>query len=337
MNRKVLALACVVLFLAVGIYAWLTRNPAKPSAAEASAAHPCGGSAAPAEWKHVLVLVYENKDHAEVIGDRAAPFITGLAAACGTAYSGEPGADPKNNWHDADYKVDGSVDGHYNSKPNYATYASGVSPSVHGILNDAYETTTDVDNVFNQMNRAGKTVKSYYHGPASETPCASPDFSGSYHDAMRYFSNLGGHSTDPTTFCNTHDVPLENLMSDLSGDSLPAFAMVFPTNEENMHNNSVASGDNWARAFLTPIFDSPQYRRGDIAIFFVWDEDTAIPNVLIAPSIVPGSKVPAPVGNPISHFAALRTWDEMLGLPPLADAAQAPSLLGFFNGEAASR
>ncbi|HET8708709.1 MAG TPA: hypothetical protein VFL85_00335, partial [Candidatus Saccharimonadales bacterium] len=74
---------------------------------------------------------------------------------------------------------------------------------------------------------------------------------------------------------------------------------------------------------------------GDTALFFVWDEDTNIPNVLAAPSIKPGSHPTVPSGsNPISHYSALRTWQEMLGLSPfLGNSGQAPSLLSFYNGK----
>lgn len=310
-------------------------GPGRVPSSMASAELPCVGSAAPREWKHVVVLVYENRSYDQVIGTNEAPYITRLANLCGTAYSGSAGAEPTNNWHDADYRVDGTLEARYNSKPSYATYTSGLSPSVHGIVDDRFNSTSDVDNIFNQLRVAGKSVKSYYDGPASDTPCASSNFKGAYHDAIRYYTNLGGQSSDPTTFCNTHDVPLSTFMSDLDSGNLPAFATILPTNDENMHDNSVESGDAWAKGFLDPILNSAQYRKGDTAIFFVWDEDTAAPNVLIAPSIVPGSKVPAPMGSPISHFSALRTWNEMLGLPLLADAAHAPSLLSFFNGDAA--
>jgi phospholipase C len=335
-SRQGHALALGMVVVSIFVASACSREPgapAKVASSTASAAKPCVGSEAPAHWNHVIVLVYENKSYDEVIGSRNAPFITGLANACGSAYSGAPGAEAKNNWHDSDYKVDGSLDAHYNSKPSYATFTSGVSPSVHGIVNDAFDATSDVDNIFNQLRVAGKTVKSYYNGPASPTPCAAANFSGSYHDPIRYYTNIGGQSSDPNTFCNTHDVPLSTFLDDLNSGKLPEFSFVLPTNEQNMHNNSVSSGDAWARDFLTPILNSEQYKKGDTAIFFVWDEDTAIPNVLLAPSIVPGSRVAAPEGNPISHFSALRTWDEMLGLPLLADAAQAPSLLSFFNGE----
>jgi phospholipase C len=322
---------------ALGALAAACATTTGPSPSTASAEQPCVGSRAPREWKHVVVLFYENRSYDQVIGTADAPFITSLAQRCGSAYSGQPGAEPTNNWHDADYRVDGTLERRYNSKPSYATYTSGVSPAVHGIVNDEYEATSDADNIFNQLRQAGKSVKVYYDGPPSETPCAKANFSGAYHDPLRYFTNVGAQSADPSTFCNTHDVPLVHFGADVATDQLPAFSIVLPTNDANMHNNSVATGDEWAEAFLTPLLQSELYRRGDTAIFFVWDEDTAIPNVLIAPSIVPGSRVAAPTGAPISHYSALRTWEEMLGLPLLGDAPKAPSLLAFFNGEAAAR
>ena len=80
------------------------------------------------------------------------------------------------------------------------------------------------------------------------------------------------------------------------------------------------------------MLNSQAYANGDLAIFFLWDEDTPIPNVLLAPSVIPGTKIPAPTGNPISHFSALRTWEEMLDLPLLGDTGAAPSLLPFLEG-----
>src|SRR5215213_9403008 len=93
----------------------------------AGASTPCVGARAPQVWRHVVVLMMENKSHHQVIGARDAsgtlvsPFISELAGKCGTAYSGTSGAAPTSNWHDANYRVDGSFDGDYWSKPNYAT------------------------------------------------------------------------------------------------------------------------------------------------------------------------------------------------------------------------
>ncbi len=136
-----------------------------------SAANPCTGAHAPAQWHHVIVLMFENKTYDKVIGP--APYITRLANKCATA----------TDWKDADTKVDGSLDGKHDSKPNYATLTSGVSPSVHGLINDKYDATTSVDNIYNQLNLAGKSFKDYYEGQAGG---CNVRFNGDYHDPMRY-------------------------------------------------------------------------------------------------------------------------------------------------------
>jgi hypothetical protein len=255
--------------------------------------------------------MFENRFYNEVIGP--APYITSLAAKCATAP----------DWKDADYRVDGSPDGNYVSKPSYATLTNGLSPSVHGLTNDVYGTTTDVDNIYNQLNLAGLSFKDYYEG---EPGGCTARFNGDYHDAIRYYTNVAD-------ICDAHDVPLSTFMADVNSGNLPAFSMILPNNQHNMHDNSINSGDAYAQSLLDPLLNSQAYANGDLAIFFLWDEDTPIPNVLIAPSIIPGTKITVQAGNPISHFSALRTWLEMLGLPRVGDVQLAPSLLPYFEGK----
>jgi hypothetical protein len=166
--------------------------------------------------------------------------------------------------------------------------------------------------------------KDYYEARAGG---CSVRFSGDYHDPIRYYTNVAD-------ICDAHDVPLSTFMADVNSGNLPAFSMLLPTNAHNMHNNSVASGDAYAQSILDPLLNSQAYASGDLAIFFLWDEDTPIPNVLLAPSIVPGTKINVSTGNPISHFSALRTWEEMLGQPLLGDTNAAPSLLPYLQGQA---
>src|SRR5258706_12033623 len=275
----------------------------------ASADNPCIGAPTPTKWNHIVVLMFENKNYNEVIGP--APYITSLANKCATS----------TNWKDADTKVDGSADGQYNSKPSYATLTNGLSPSAHGLIDDTYSTTTNVDNIYNQLNIAGMSFKDYYDAEAGG---CGVRFSGDYHDPIRYYTNVA-------SICDAHDIPLSTFMTDVNNGDLPAFSILLPTNKHNMHDNSVASGDAYAQSILDPLLNSQAYAKGDVAIFFVWDEDTPIPNVLLAPSIATGTKISVSSGNPISHFSALRTWEEMLGLPLIGDAKQAPSLLPFFG------
>jgi len=280
-----------------------------PSTTAADAANPCIGAPAPAHWQHIVVLIFENKSYDEVIGP--APYITRLASQCAAAI----------NWQDANSKVDGSEDGNYKSKPSYATLTSGVSPSVHGLIDDNYRAKTDVDNIYHQLDLAGISFKDYYEGwPGG----CRMRFRGDYHDPIRYYRNVAD-------ICNAPDVPLSRFLRDVNNGDLPAFSMILPAKKHTMHDNDIASGDQYAQSILDPLLNSQAYARGDMAVFFLWDENTPIPNVLLAPSIVPGTTIAVLTGNPVSHFSALRTWEEMLGLPLLGDTPQAPSLLPFFD------
>ncbi len=315
--KKVWLLKIVIGF-SLGLSACASSVPTLPPASSIasvntantiSAVNPCIGARAPAQWHHIVVLMFENKKYDQVIGP--APYITNLAHKCATA----------TDWKDADTNVDGSPDGKHNSKPNYATLTSGLSPSLHGLINDTYSATTSVDNIYNQLNLAGKSFKDYYEGKAGGCKVR---FDGDYHDAIRYY-------TDVAAICDVHDVPLSTFMTDLNSGNLPAFSMILPEKNHTMHDNSIASGDAYAQSILDPLLNSQTYAEGDLAIFFLWDENTPVPNVLLAPSIVPGTQITVSKGNPISHYAALRTWEEMLGLPLLGDTKLAPSLLPFFG------
>ena len=62
-------------------------------------------------------------------------------------------------------------------------------------------------------------------------------------------------------------------------------------------------------------------------MLWLWDENTPMPNVVIAPSVGPGSVVSAP----LSHYSTLRAVETMLGLPVLGNASTAPSLRTAFG------
>lgn len=289
-----------------------TSTPDFTTTPVADSANPCIEAPPPARWNYIVVLMFENKSYDEVIGP--APYITSLADRCATAP----------DWHDADTRVDGSHDGRYPSKPGYATLTNGLPPSVHGLTNDAYRSTTEVNNIYHQLSLSGLSFKDYYEAEAGG---CGVRFSGDYHDPIRYYTNVAD-------ICNSHDVSLSTFMEDVNSGNLPAFSMILPSNEHNMHNNRISSGDDYAKSLLEPLLDSQAYASGSLAIFFLWDESTPIPNVILAPSIVPGTKITVPSGNPISHFSALRTWEEMLGLPLLGDVESAPSILPFLEGRA---
>ena len=64
---------------------------------------------------------------------------------------------------------------------------------------------------------------------------------------------------------------------------------------------------------LSKILDSPTYAAGSTAVMVLYDEDHPVPNLIIAPTAKPGPNTDPGAG----HAAALKTWDQMLGLPAI--------------------
>ena len=106
----------------------------------ANAEHPCGGGVPPATYDHVIWIWMENHSVAQVIGQPGAPFVTGLAAACGQA---------------TNYRSVGSP-----SLPNYIGATSG---DTWGIGDDAGPGAHQlkVDNIFRQVRASGRRAMSF--------------------------------------------------------------------------------------------------------------------------------------------------------------------------------
>ena len=127
-----------------------------------------------------------------------------------------------------------------------------------------------------------------------------------------------GYYTNVSDICDEHDVPLSTFMEDVNSGNLTGILMILPANDHSMHSNSIASGDAYAQTILDPLLNSQAYANGDVAIFFLWDEDSPIPNVLLAPSIVPGLKSTCSGWNPVFSLLGAANLEDV-NLPLLGD------------------
>ena len=157
--------------------------------------------------------------------------------------------------------------------------------------------------------------------------------SGEYavrHNPPVYYSTLQG--------CSSFDVPYTQLASDLAHHSLPAFAFVTPNVVSDMHDGTVAQGDSWLAANLPTIVNSSDYMSGSVVVFVTWDEGEGgatkncatnatdvgchVATLVVSPSTTPRTTS----AELFNHYALLRTTEELLRLPLLGQAAQAPSM-----------
>ena len=133
---------------------------------------------------------------------------------------------------------------------------------------------------------------------------------------------------DDRQACQRDDVPFDQFAADLAGpgESFPAFALITPDICNDMHDCSVATGDDWLRTNVEPILSSPLYKAGRTAVFLVFDESEGsgtMPFIAIAPSVAPGTVATAT----LDHFSLLRFTEEALGITEhLGRAASTPPI-----------
>ncbi len=267
---------------------------------------PCAQRAAPTRYRHVVWIWMENHSYSEVIGSPQAPFQTGLVEQCAAATA---------------QAVVGSP-----SLPNYIGATAGQN---FGIADDAAPSDhliTD-DNIFRQVRASNGVAKSYQEAMPSNCALTSSGLYAVKHNPAAYFSAAADRAA-----CQLDNVAMGSttggaFIHAIKNDALPTLAFVTPDLCNDTHDCAVDVGDRWLAKWIPKITASAAYARGDTAVVITYDEPTPVPNVWIAPSVKPGARMT----NPTDHYAALRTIEEMLGLPLLAQAANAPSYRATFH------
>ena len=291
----------------VAVLAALATGCAAPDPVPANAAK-CGSSATPpAHYEHVVVVMEENRTWADVGGagfkDPSMPFLRDAANSCSTFL----------HWTETNTTQ--------NSLNQYIGLASGVSnDSTVDDCDPGVGCRSTDDNIFRQVRLAGGTARSYVEG--ATTGCSAAGNAAKHVPAMYFF----GTYTDGTGAHNDHDACAEEVrpLTELDVDHLPTFAMITPNLCNDGHDCLNAAVDTWAREHLQPILDSAAYASGNTVVMVLYDEDRPVPNLIMAPTATRGRNDAVQA----SHASALKTWEQMLGLPEM-DApavAAAPSL-----------
>ena len=254
---------------------------------------PCLGAARPARWAHVVVVVMENRDYGQIIGQPAAPYINSLAARCGLATNYQAVTHP--------------------SLPNYLTMTGG---STFGVTDDKPPAAHPISaaSIFSQVGATGwRALQESMPGP-----CALTNY-GSY--AVRH--NPAAYYTSIRSACQTRDIRYDLAAAP---DVSAAYTFVTPNLIHDMHDGTVADGDAWLSAFVPKVLASPQYQAGNTLLVITWDEGTIASNqvaaLMVAPSIRPGTRS----DTSYTHYSLLRTSEELLGLPLLGQAGGATSM-----------
>jgi len=234
---------------------------------------------------HVVVIVEENKSLAEIVDNGRAPFINSLARR-GALFTQSHGVT-------------------HPSLPNYLALFAGVTND-NGDGCPATGFSRTAPNLASELLAVHRTFGGYAEGlPA---PGSSVCAAGSYarkHAPWVEFTNVSASVQKPFAQFPEYS-------------RLPTVAFVVPDVDDDMHDGSIAAGDDWLVKNLGKLVAWAESH--DTLVVLTWDEGydayNTIPTIFFGPMVRPGR-----YSTPITHYDVLRTLETMYGLSPSGGAA----------------
>jgi hypothetical protein len=324
-----LALLLTTILLGVGTPRFAYTQPG-PSMPESASVPDLAGLP---RYDHVVIVVEENKDYDEVIGDAAAPYINNVLKAEGANFTRMYGEE------------------HY-SQGNYFWLFSGSNQSV-GFRDQMPTTLFTSRNLGEQLitkcrptqpYRQCLSFKGYAEGlPSVGSTVEAVQKEGCSQDCIIYgrkhvpwisFANVPNGTTVETS----SNLRFEDFPRDFS--KLPTIAFVIPNLENDMHNGNVIpemvrKGDDWLRAHIDPYYqwakshnsllilavDENDDKRRYVGLTnpavkatdeYTKDLQNRTVTIFAGAHIKPGDYEEGPAG--ITHVTILRTLEAMYGL-----------------------
>jgi phosphatidylinositol-3-phosphatase len=263
---------------------------------------------------HVFIIVDENANYSDVIGNPAMPYLNSLANQYGLATNYFANAHP--------------------SSPNYFELSTGQTLAPLS-LTDAvtpHNFPVDANNVVRNLLTAGKTWKSY----AEDLPSVgyTGDDTGRYavrHNPLAYFTDVQNDAKQVQNL-----VPFSQLAADLNTGNLPDYSFIVPNLCNDAHDCPLSTADTWLKTNIDTLIHSPQFQIDGLLIILFDEANTLdltsggghVAAVMVSPLAKRGYKSIAFY----QHQSVLRLTLEGLGVTKLpGEAATAPAMWEFFS------
>lgn len=183
------------------------------------------------------------------------------------------------------------------SQPNYFALFSGSTQGIKD--NDNYD--FDLQNLAHSLEQAGKTFIGYVETGSPRK-----------HNPWESFANAAATGRN---------------LTDFPGDftKLPTVSFVIPNLDNDMHDGSVETGNEWLVAHIGAYAEWATSHNSLLIVTFDEDDYGAENRI---PTIIYGARVrPGRYAGRISHYNVLRTLLDMYDLPAFAEAAAASPIL----------
>jgi Phosphoesterase family len=287
------------------------------------------------QYDHVFLLIMENENYNQVIGNQNAPILNALAKDYGLATSYRGVADP--------------------SEPNYVAMLGGDFFGINS--DDPYwfpGHTVSANNLMSQLEGAGKTWRGYfqnmpypgYRGYCYPDKCNGiPDADTQYvtkHNGIVNFANL----QTPTELGKMF--PYTQLSADLAAGSVPNFSYIVPDECHDMHGAPpwcvdsgntgtvqqswlIAQGDKFVGSVVNLITSSSVWKSGNNVIVVTFDEGNTATSQIA--TIVITNHGPRGVTDNTSynHYSLLASLQQTFGLGCLVNSCTATPMSPLFT------
>jgi len=295
-----------ILLLALALTASCGSAPPTNAAPDPPAAPGPVPRAAVPDFRHIAVVVFENKEFGAVVGNPAMPNFNAYAKR-GTLFTQY-------------YAV---------AHPSLPNYLALIGGDTFGIRSDCTGCFVDAPCLPDLIERSGRTWKAYQEN------LPAPGFmgnSGAYrqkHDPFVYFNSI--RLDRPRR--EKHVVPLDRLEPDIASGGLPDFLFITPNICHDAHDCPVAVADKWIGHWIPIIERAFQSDGGPYLIVLTWDEGTSLGSCCGLPLLAGGRVATVLVSpqaksgfrdtTPCTHYSLLKTILAAWGLPDLGRTADA--------------
>jgi len=184
---------------------------------------------------HIFVVVEENSNYTNVIGNPAMPYLNSLANHYSLA---------------TNYYADT-----HPSIGNYFMLTTGqILTNNDGQTPSSFPVT--VDNLVRELLAGGKTWKSYAESLPSEGYLGGN--TGKYavrHNSFPYFSDVQNSTSQQQNLVPFED-PAVGFAHDLANNALPNFSFIVPNLCNDAHDCPLPTADAWLQAHIDPLLKS---------------------------------------------------------------------------------
>ena len=299
-TRSLIVLAALACGLGCGGGSSSSAPGPSPSSPPASNAFP--------QFGHVFLVVEENHNYSDIIGNAAMPYLNSLATQYGLATQYYANTHP--------------------SIGNYFMMTTGQLVTT----NDSFTGTVSVDNIVHQLIAAGKTWKAYTESIPSAGYVGGDVYPyAKRHNPFAYLTDVLNSSAQTSNL-----VPFTQFGADLAASQLPNFSYLLPNLLDDAHDGPLQAADAWLQQNLGPLISSSTFKTDGLLIITFDEADGSVDSTngggRVATLIISSKAKPGYQSTTLyQHQSTLRLILHALGITTYPGAASnAPEMAEFF-------